>query len=138
MPLSPPGLRRLGLGLLLALTALAAPARAAHGADAATEPLARFELSDGGAALEALLRQVLETARQSDRIDPEDDERQLRRLRAATTEVLATEGYFQPRVTVLAGGDGGSRYLLRVAPGPRASASCSKATWTPLLTKAFA
>lgn len=123
LPLLLPGLRRPGLLLLAlaALAALASPGGDARGADATAAPLARFELSDDGAALEALLRQVLDAARQSDRIDPEDDERQLQRLRAATTEVLATEGYFQPRVTVLAGGDGGSRYLLRVAPGPRAS-----------------
>ena len=84
-------------------------------------PLARFALSEGAdRALEPLLARVAEAAAHADPFDPEDDERVLRRLRDTALEVLATEGYFAPKIAVAADhAEGRSRYLLTVEPGAR-------------------
>ncbi len=83
-------------------------------------PLARFAVPDGAPAeLVPLLARVVDAARLSEGVDPEDDERLLRRLRRSAIEVLATEGYFSPQVTVGDDGERRARYLLRVEPGLR-------------------
>ncbi|MCU0939005.1 MAG: BamA/TamA family outer membrane protein [Burkholderiaceae bacterium] len=84
-------------------------------------PIARFEVTAGGdPALAPLLARVIEAGRTTDPFDPEDDERVLRRLRDTAIDVLATEGYFTPAVTVETNEtDPRSRYVLNVDPGPR-------------------
>ena len=130
--LTAPPLSRLALApLVLALLAAApvATVRAEPGeaaaatpepAAASDRPLARF-VTEGPAAdeLQPLLRRVLEAARAVDPLDPEDDERQLRRLRTSAIDVLATEGFFQPQITVDLDRDNQTRYVLRLDPGPR-------------------
>jgi translocation and assembly module TamA len=91
---------------------------AAFSADAADRPLARFDVPAEAAALEPLLKRTIDAAKLADSIDPEDDERQLRRLRATALDLLATEGYFVARIEVVADGDA-ARYVLKVQPGPR-------------------
>jgi translocation and assembly module TamA len=85
-------------------------------------PIARFEITPGGdTALAPLLARVIEAGRATDPFDPEDDERVLRRLRDTAIDVLATEGYFMPVITVDPDEtDKRSRYVLSVDPGPRA------------------
>jgi translocation and assembly module TamA len=85
-------------------------------------PLARFEIKPGGdPALAPLLARVIEAGRTTDPFDPEDDERVLRRLRDTAIDVLATEGYFTPTITVDADEtDQRSRYVMNVDLGPRA------------------
>ncbi len=62
---------------------------------------------------------MLEAGRATDPLDPEDDERVLRRLRNSAIDVLATEGYFSPTITVEIDAEQRSRYALRLDPGPR-------------------
>ncbi len=85
-------------------------------------PLARFEIKPGGdPALAPLLARVIEAGRTTDPFDPDDDERVLRRLRDTAIDVLATEGYFTPTITVDADEtDQRSRYVMNVDLGPRA------------------
>jgi len=87
----------------------------------AERSLARFELAaDADTALAPLLASVLEAAAGVDPIDPEDDERVLRRLRDTALEVLATEGYFAAAIEVRPGAASApARYLLTVDPGAR-------------------
>lgn len=110
-----PLLRRTALALVLILAVVRALAQEL--------PLARFELpGDAPADLRTLLERVLaETLRVDlvDAADKEDDERLLRRLRAAAADVLATEGYFTVRFDVQPDSDRAARHLLRVDPGPR-------------------
>ena len=70
--------------------------------------LARFAAAEGTdiKALEPLLARVIATADIGDQVDADDDERVLRRIRNSAIDVLATEGYFSPKITVRAGGDG--------------------------------
>jgi translocation and assembly module TamA len=90
-------------------------------AGAAEMPLARFVAPPAAAAeLDPLLKRVLESIKLADPFDPEDDERLLRRLRDATIDTLATEGYFSAKVTAEKDADTKARYVLRVDPGPRA------------------
>lgn len=97
---------------------------AAHGAG---RPLARFQTAPGTPeALEPLLARALasiESDAGSEAVDAEEDERLLRRLRAATTEVLATEGYFSPRIESAPDPTAQARHLLEVDPGRRAAVS---------------
>ncbi len=82
--------------------------------------LARFALPDGApSTLAPLLQRAVDGLRVRDNADIDDDERQLRRLRASAMEVLATEGYFAPTVSVAEDGDGRARYVMRVELGPR-------------------
>lgn len=85
-------------------------------------PLARFEIKPGGdPALAPLLARVIEAGRTTDPFDPEDDERVLRRLRDTAIDVLATEGYFTPAISVdTDDSDPRSRYVMHVDLGPRA------------------
>ena len=101
--------------LLLAAVLATTPAVAAEIA------LARFVAPPAASAeLDPLLARVLDSIRLADPFDPEDDERLLRRLRDATINTLATEGYFSAKVTAEKDSDGKARYVLRVDPGPRA------------------
>lgn len=89
-------------------------------AAAAELPVARFVVDAAEAdQLLPLLARVLDAAGVVDPFDPEDDERQLRRIRTSTVDVLATEGYFSPRITVQPDPELRSRYLLRLVPGTR-------------------
>lgn len=90
----------------------------AHGAE---RPLAQFIVPSQHADLEPLLARVAESVRNFESIDREDDERQLRRLRANALDVLATEGYFSAQVEVVPSEAGNAQFELRVAPGPRAT-----------------
>jgi translocation and assembly module TamA len=88
---------------------------------AAETPLARFVAPPATAGdLDPLLKRVLDSVRLTDPFDPEDDERLLRRLRDASVETLATEGYFSAKVTAEKDPESRARYVLRVDPGPRA------------------
>jgi translocation and assembly module TamA len=113
-----------GLAWVVALAPAAAgelvePAAQAP-APAADLPIARFVVATpDGEALMPLLTRVLEAADVVDPFDPEDDERQLRRIRNSTVDVLATEGYFSPRMTIQADADQRSKYVVRLDPGPR-------------------
>jgi translocation and assembly module TamA len=87
----------------------------------AERPLARFETAGGGPPTVApLLKKVLDSERTDESFDVEDDERLLRRLRANATEVLATEGYFSPRIEAAPDPTEEARYVLKVELGPRA------------------
>jgi len=87
---------------------------------AAAAPLARFEVTAKPPAEAAkLLDQVLRDADPGRPIDREEEERRLRRLRRQTIEVLATEGFFTPTVTVTADDSGQARYVLQLDLGPR-------------------
>jgi len=102
--------------LLIALTAGAAevPARA---------PLARFEVP-AASELQPLLDRIVESVQGGERISPddiEDDEAALRRLRQQATDALATEGYFDPHLTVASDPQKNARYLIVVDTGPRTS-----------------
>ena len=113
--------------LLVGLAALGV-ARAAEGqpdgfatpAASATAPLARFEITARPPTETArLLDQVLRDATEDGTIDREDEERILRRLRRQTLDVLATEGFFTPTLTVTADDSGQARYVLGLDLGPR-------------------
>lgn len=87
-------------------------------------PLARFvpaadAVREAVEPLQPLLGRVIESESGVDPADIEDDERLLRRLRAAAVDVLATEGYFSPVITAAVDADGRARYVLRLDPGPR-------------------
>ena len=83
-------------------------------------PLARFELpTPAPREVSELLEQVLQNVATADPIDREEDERMLRRLRADTLDVLATEGYFSPELAVGIDDSGRSRYLLLLNLGAR-------------------
>jgi translocation and assembly module TamA len=107
---------RLSIAALLLCLAFAA-----HGAERA---LARFETPPGAPAeLQPLLNKVLASTTPDEDAagaDAEDDERQLRRLRAAAIEVLATEGYFSPRIVTEPDDTPQARNVLRIDPGRRA------------------
>lgn len=91
------------------------------GAAGAELPLARFQTAQATPPeLEPLLPRVLATAVQVETFDVEDDERLLRRLRANAIEVLATEGYFSPRIEAEPDEAGKARYVLKLDPGRRA------------------
>jgi hypothetical protein len=95
------------------------PDAAAPGASVQA-PLARFEIAAKPPAEAAkLLDEVLGDATEGKTIDREDEERILRRLRRQTIEVLATEGFFTPTVTVTADDSGRARYVLGLDLGPR-------------------
>lgn len=92
-----------------------AAARAAAGV-----PLARFVVADGAPAeLGPLLVRVADTVRSIRRIDADDEERLLLRLRDSAVDVLATEGFFSPSIGAEVDAGGQARYVLRVDPGPR-------------------
>lgn len=86
----------------------------------APNPLARFELAAKPPAEAAnLLDQLLSAAADDESIDREDEERMLRRLRGDTIDVLATEGFFSPVVTVGTDDSGQARYVVKLDLGPR-------------------
>lgn len=93
----------------------------AHGAG---RPLARLETVPGTPeAIEPLLARVLasvEAGEAGEPVDAEENERLVRRLRAATGEALATEGYFSPRIDTGPDPTSQARNLIRVDPGQRA------------------
>lgn len=87
-------------------------------------PLARFELvAQPPAEAADLLDQLLQAAADDESIDREDEERMLRRLRADTIDVLSTEGFFSPVVTVGADDSGQARYVIKLDIGPRTHVS---------------
>jgi len=89
-------------------------------ANAAERPLARFALADKPPAEVAqLLDRVRRGSDEADSIDREDEERLLRRLQRDTLDVLATEGYFSPTLTVSADASGEARYVMQLELGPR-------------------
>lgn len=101
---------------LLCILLLAACSQAA----AAERPLARFAVTTAPPAEVAqLLDRVLQSAVGTDSIDPEDEERLLRRLRADTLDVLATEAYFAPTLTIAPDDTGEARYVVQVDFGRR-------------------
>lgn len=105
----------LALRILLVL-ALAAPGAA----DAAERPLARYALSTApGAETTQLLERVLRETLEAETIDREDEERLLRRLRSDTLDVLSTEGYFAPTLSIGADDAGEARYVVRLDVGRR-------------------
>jgi len=82
--------------------------------------LARFEITAKPPPETAkLLDQVLSDATEGRTIDRDDEERILRRLRRQTIEVLATEGFFTPTLTVTTDDSGRARYVLGLELGPR-------------------
>lgn len=100
----------------------------------AERPLARFLVSQpGGEALLPLLSRVIEAVRMVDPFDPEDDERVLRRLRDSALEVLTTEGYFSPVITVDQDAEQISRYVLSVDPGVRTRVTAVEITLNGVL-----
>jgi translocation and assembly module TamA len=85
-----------------------------------SNPLARLEMTTQPPPETAdLLDRVLRDAADDETIDREDEERMLRRLRADTIDVLATEGYFAPTVTVSTDDSGPARYVVKLDLGPR-------------------
>jgi translocation and assembly module TamA len=97
------------LCVLLATSALA---------HAAERPLARIAVSQPPSAeLSELLDRVLQSTAKEGSIDREDEERLLRGLREDTIEVLATEGYFSPSVTIAVDDTNEARYVMRLDPG---------------------
>jgi translocation and assembly module TamA len=91
----------------------AAPARSAP-------RLARFEVTaTPPVETSKVLDRVLSDATEGRIIDSEDEERILRRLRRQTIDVLATEGFFTPTLTVAADESGRARYVLGLDLGPR-------------------
>lgn len=91
------------------------------GAAGAELPLARFQTAETTPPeLEPLLPKVLASVGQVEAFDVEDDERLLRRLRANAIEVLATEGYFSPRIEAEPDDTQKARYVLKLDPGRRA------------------
>ena len=119
-------MHRLRILLFVGLAALGV-ARAAEGlpgSDAPAEPravpLARFEVSARPPTeTSRLLDQVLSDATDGTTLDREDEERILRRLRRQTLDVLATEGFFTPTMTVSADESGRARYVLGLDLGAR-------------------
>lgn len=117
----------LALAIGGACALVAPPLQAADGevsagaaAGTAERPLARFVVTAGdGEPLQPLFARVLEAAGEVDPFDPEDDERLLRRLRTSAIDVLATEGYFSPDITIETDAEQRSRYVLKVELGPR-------------------
>ncbi len=110
--------------LLLAAILALGGARAAEGPLSSVlqpaKPLARFELlTPAPREVTELLEQVQRHAAAADPIDREDDERMLRILRRDTIDVLATEGYFSPRLEVGLDDSSQARYLLLLNLGPR-------------------
>ena len=89
-------------------------------ANAAERPLARFEVTaKPPVEVEQLLNRILRDAAETDSIDREDEERMLRRLRGDTVDVLATEGFFSPTLTVSTDDTGAARYVARLDLGAR-------------------
>jgi len=125
VPRAAPGAWRLTLGPLpvrprATALLLLCLAFAAVGAE---RPLARFQIAEPTPSeLAPLLQKVLDSAGPAETADAdaEDDERLLRRLRAAVLEALATEGYFSPHVDSEPDATHKARYVLRLEPGPRA------------------
>jgi len=111
----------IGLAALGAANAAEGLPDAAAASDApAQAPLARFEINAKPPAEAArLIDEVLAEATEGRTIDRDDEERILRRLRRQTIEVLATEGFFTPTVTVTADDSGRARYVLGLDLGPR-------------------
>jgi translocation and assembly module TamA len=111
---------RLLLALTSAALAFAAAAQGQPTPSAAPPPLARFEVPvKPPPETTALLDRLLREAGAAESIDTEDDERVLRRLRADTLEVLATEGFFTPTLAIGTDDSGAARYLVQLDPGPR-------------------
>ena len=131
------------LAVALNLTdALAGPGAAAQEPAPASERraetrLARFLAAEGTdiKALEPLLARVIATADTGDQVDTDDDERVLRRIRNSAIDVLATEGYFSPKMTVSVGSDGSSRYVLVLDPGRRTRVSNVEVTLVGAIEK---
>jgi len=112
---------RILLAFLSAALAFAAAAQGQTAGSAPLPPLARFEVTvKPQPETTALLDRLLREAGTTDSIDAEDDERLLRRLRADTLEVLSTEGYFTPTLSIGTDETGAARYLVQLSLGPRA------------------
>ncbi|MGE5339099.1 MAG: autotransporter assembly complex protein TamA [Gemmatimonadota bacterium] len=103
------------------LFALLLTAAAAAAAVAAERPLARFAVAETAPTeVSALLDRVLQSsASEAGAVDREEEERLLRRLRAETIDVLSTEGYFAPKITIEPDAGGNARYLVKLELGPR-------------------
>jgi translocation and assembly module TamA len=111
----------IGLAALGVANATESPLSHAPGAArAGPAPLARFEVTARPPADAAkLLDRVLREAAEADSIDREDEERMLRRVRGDTLDVLATEGFFSPTLTISPDDTGEARYVVRLDVGPR-------------------
>ncbi len=114
----------LALALTLSLPCGAVSAQA----HADERMLARFDLAQAPGEVRTTLAQVLDTLSSTEgvelAIDPEDDERRLRRLREQVIAALATEGYFSPKVNAAPNPDpdeNAARYLMKIELGPRAT-----------------
>ncbi len=108
-----PDVLRLRILILLVL-ALSAPV---HAADKA---LARIAVgAPPPAEVKELLDQVLETSAKAGSIDREDEERLLRLLREDTIDVLSTEGFFSPKITITIDETNEARYVMRLDLGRR-------------------
>ena len=75
------------------------------------------------AEVSELLDRVLQSTAQEGSIDREDDERLLRVLHGDTVDVLATEGFFSPRLTITVDDTNEARYAMRLELGPRTKVS---------------
>jgi translocation and assembly module TamA len=88
---------------------------------------ARFTLPPGAdGALSPLLDQVADAQQHAEQLvradtDAEDDESALRHIEQTATGVLATEGYFAPRLTATADAAHKARFAVAVDPGTRAT-----------------
>jgi translocation and assembly module TamA len=81
-------------------------------------PLARFEVAARPPAETAeLLDRLMRDAAADETIDRDDEERMLRRLRTDTIDVLATEGFFTPTLTVGADDTGQALYVVKLDLG---------------------
>jgi translocation and assembly module TamA len=108
----------------------------AFAATGAQRPLARFQVAgQPPATLAPLLAKVLESAGPVETFDVEDDERLLRRLRANALEVLATEGYFSPRIEAEPDTTDSARYILKVDLGRRARVAAVEIKFTGAIEK---
>ena len=114
---------RLRILLFVGLVALGVVANATEGplsrqpgaAAPGTLALARFEVTERlPPDITNLLNRVLGDAAEAESIDREDEERMLRRVRRDTLEVLATEGYFTPTLTIHPDDAGEARYVIRL------------------------
>jgi translocation and assembly module TamA len=96
-------------GLVLCAPAWAKPAIAIDSADLPAN------------VVQAVSQAVNSIAALADDQDGGEDTRLRRRAQDASVTALATEGYFAPQVTLLAGGDAGNRtWNIAIQPGPRA------------------
>ncbi len=111
--------------LIFALLLVQAAVGAAVSARADERPLARIVIQEQvPSAVRDLLHQELQKATPKGRqVDPEEQERLLRRLRADMLETLALEGYFSSALKIEPDDGSGARYVIDISLGARTTVS---------------